>query len=125
MISKRIISSFIIITVSLLFFSCRHKGDIPATPQISFSQQVQPILVSNCCYSGCHTGGGGAGGRHLRPYETYDEVIAITSPGDADGSTIYQRITGRSGNSMPPNTFLTESQIITIYTWIMQGALNN
>ena len=106
---------------SLIVLSCRHKGDIPTQPQVSFSQQVQPIIVSNCSYSGCHS----ANDRHPRPLVSYSDVMDITVPGDAHGSEIYQRITELSSNKMPPDHNMTESQIIIIYTWIMQGAQNN
>ncbi len=110
----------LILLVSLLY-SCRHKGDIPAEPQISFSQQVQPIIIGNCSSSGCHA----ANARHPRALVSYEDINSVITAGNAHGSELYQRVTELSGNKMPPKTSLTESQIVIIYTWIMQGAQNN
>ena len=110
----------LILLVSLLY-SCRHKGDIPAEPQVSFSQQVQPIIISNCSYSGCHA----ANSRHPRALISYEDISSITTAGNAHKSELYQRITDLSGNKMPPQACLSESQIVIIYTWIMQEAQNN
>jgi hypothetical protein len=105
-----------------LFISCRHKANIPVSPQISFSQQIQSILVSNCASAGCHDG---SKNNHLSPLLTYTDVRALSVPGNAHGSSLYKRITQLSGGVMPPDQPLTEDQIKLIYVWIMQGANNN
>lgn len=106
-----------------IFSACNHKADLSALPAISFSNNVQSIIVGNCTQSGCHADGSD------RPHSltTYDDVIKRVSPGDANSSQLYERIAGQSGNIMPPapQAMLTNDQIRTIYLWIEQGAKNN
>jgi len=115
-------SFFVALSIFLsILLSCRHKADIPTQPQVSFSQQVQPIIIANCSYAGCHT----ANNRHPRALVTYSDIMQGTTPGNAYSSQIYQRITELGSNKMPPDHNMTENQIIIVYTWIMQGAQNN
>ena len=101
----------------LIISSCKHKAIVPADPAISFSTQIQPIVVNNCAQSGCHDGSG-----DLRPLKIYSEIMHSVTPGNANNSSLYTRIVNRS---MPPANPLTDEQAKLIYIWIMQGAQNN
>lgn len=106
--------------VALVGVSCTHDANIPDTPAISFNEQIQPIIVSNCATSGCHDGG-----REFS-LETYDEIAGHVKAGDARGSKLYKVITKLWGEeAMPPAGPLGDDQITLIYTWIEQGAKNN
>jgi uncharacterized membrane protein len=110
------------ILTSLLFFSCHHNSDIPAIPVVTFSGDVQAILVGNCTQGGCH----GAGNDHRRfSLVTYEDVMnsGTVIAGDARNSNLYKAITGRN-NIMPkaPQAPLTDDQIRFIFIWIAQGA---
>jgi len=102
----------------LLPLACRHDPVIPATPAISFSEQVQPIFVSNCATAGCHDG------RAKFALENYTDIHSRVKAGDAHGSEVYKAITKLSGG-MPPDGPLSDEQLTLIYTWIMQGAKDN
>lgn len=103
--------------------SCKHPSEIPPEPAISFSQQVQPIIIGNCTRSGCH------GQENPEEFQllTYDDVMANgeISPGNSDNSKLYRAITARGEDPMPPDRKLSEEDILTIYIWIQQGAKNN
>lgn len=101
--------------------SCRHDSIIPNSPIISFQGQVLPIIRNNCASSGCHDGYG-----RPKPLVFYSDIIGYVTPNDAHKSDVYKRITQLKGESkMPISGNLSESQILVIYTWIMQGAQNN
>lgn len=110
--------------VSLCFTSCRHNSDVPASPEISFQNNVQPVLTGNCTQSGCH------GNTDARRFSlvTYDQVMGSGNviPGDAHNSNLIKAITGRN-EIMPkaPQSPLTDAQIAAIFIWIQQGAKNN
>ena len=111
-------------TASLVLFvllpSCRHEPVIPAQ-QVSFSQDVLPVLAGNCAEPGCH------GGKH-HSLMTYSSVIKKVTPGDPHNSEIYQYITAQPPARVmpiPPNPPLQPAQIDIIYVWILQGAKDN
>lgn len=106
-----------------LFTSCKHPAEIPPEPEISFSGQIQPIIIGNCTRSGCH----GTENPEEFTLLTYSDVMADERviPGDANNSKIYRAITGRGEEPMPPDRTLTEEDILTIKIWIQQGAKNN
>lgn len=114
---------FLFLAPALFLFHCSHDPVIPATPEISFSSQVLPVITSNCASGGCHNG---HYYEELSPLTSYSEIVALVVPGNAHKSELYKVITTLSGeNAMPPQGPLTEDQIRNIYVWISQGAKNN
>jgi len=109
-----------LIITCLSLISCYHDPIIPQTPAISFSTQVQPIIIGNCTQSGCH----GSDGRDLQLL-TYTEVMQYVTPDNAHASSLYTILTDIPVNRMPPSKYLTDNEINTIYLWIEQGARNN
>jgi mono/diheme cytochrome c family protein len=100
----------------------------PATGKetVSFSNDIAPILVSNC--NGCHYQGNNApGGLRLN---TFSEVLKggdsgpIVLPGNPNESLLVQKLLGMSGQRMPAGGRppLSEPQIEAIKTWIREGA---
>lgn len=116
---------------AMLASSCRHETDLSSLKQVSFANDIQPIIASNCAMSGCHSGNGSSGGEdELFPLTTYEEVIdeGDVRAGDAHGSKFYQVISNHTiENVMPPSPYppLSDNQIKLIYLWIEQGAKNN
>ena len=103
--------------------SCRHDVVVPDSPEVSFSHDVQSIIIGNCAYSGCHTGDEGEQFSLI----TYEEITGIVEKGNARDSKLYQSVNGKSMKLMPPSpqALLTNEQISLIYVWIEQGAKNN
>lgn len=106
--------------VQVFATGCTHDPVIPDSPAISFSEQIQPIVVANCGSAGCHDGD------EEFSLWTYEEIAGKVTPGDARASEIYKAMVALEGeNAMPPNGPLSDQQINLIYSWIMQGAKNN
>jgi hypothetical protein len=111
---------FIFLSSIFLISACHQKPIIPASPAISYSNEVQPIVLGNCATPGCHNSNS-----HLRALTNYNEVMIYIKAGNASKSQLYKAITSLSSNEMPPSHPLSEEQIKLIYVWIMQGAKNN
>jgi hypothetical protein len=108
----------------LLFWGsgCRHEPKKENLPQVSFANQVEPIINANCAYSGCHNGG------EEFSLLGYDNVRRNVKPGKPFSSKLYSSITALNAiQAMPPpeKPALSETQLQIIYIWIQNGAPNN
>ena len=105
--------------------SCKNSTLTPlsAAPVISFKNDVQPLITSYCTESGCH---GTDGSRRLKLLN-YADVMTEVSAGKPHSSNLYQTIAANTINTMPkpPNARMTDTEIKTIYLWILEGANNN
>ena len=83
-------------------------------PNVSFQNEIKPILETNCIKSGCHNGDNVA----VKNWSVFANVQAKA-----------QEIKIRTGNkSMPRDiapTGLPQEQIDLIACWVNQGAKNN
>ena len=108
-------------------------GCVREEPQISFRNNVQPILRSHCLE--CHSPPDGEGyvktGLSLATYEDlmhgtiYGSVIVS---GDSQHSIFNMLVEGRAGPSMRMphgRTPLNTGEIEILRLWVEQGALNN
>lgn len=116
----------ICILFTLIVTSCKHDAIVPQAPVVSFSNDVEPLIIGHCSQSGCH----GSDNMSRFPLITYDDVISkgAVIAGDAYNSKIYSSIAAKTGSErMPPEpkAMLSDENITTIYLWIMQGAKNN
>ena len=121
---KKLSQSGILIIAFLLFhFGCVTEPDIENYPEVSFLNDITPILSSNCSQSGCH----GAVNPEEFTLITYEDVMRYVKVGNARESKLYQAITDRGDEFMPPSPSspLSDQQISTILVWIEQGAPNN
>ena len=105
-----------------------------ATQQVSYQQDVVPILEQRC--RACHVAPDGAGyqatGLLMDSYESlmngtdYGPVIIA---GDSRRSILNMLVEGRAGNMqrMPhdENEGLSHAEIEILKEWVNQGALNN
>jgi len=104
-----------------LFFSLAScKKDKTFEPQctdeISFSVDVQPIIMNSCAVSGCHSG---ANPTNNMNFTTYENVFLHRE-------LIGKSIRHESGvTPMPFGPQLQADQISKISCWIEQGAPNN
>ena len=101
-------------------------GPGPA-PSVSFSDDVRPILSSNCL--ACHGEDGSSGGLFLG---TRAGLLAgggsgaVVVPGEPDSSLLVFRLeTDNAALRMPPGGSLSEAQISLIRDWISEGAQDN
>lgn len=108
--------------------------------QVSFTNQVKPILTSNCMK--CHDGtgeGSKKSGFNVTSYETLmkgTKFGPVIVPGDSSSSTLFRLVAHKADPKiqMPPHHQasmatqkldpLTKKQISTIKAWINQGAKN-
>lgn len=101
--------------------------------EVSFRQDVWPILESNCL--GCHTAPDGKGykesGLSMGSYSSLMEGTRfgpVVVPGNPLESTLIRLVEGRGDPSirMPHGKQpLSEGEIKTLRTWVEQGAKNN
>jgi mono/diheme cytochrome c family protein len=121
------------------FSGCKHDVVTPEThasqqeptqndcdPSIVYYQnEIQPILTSNCAFSGCHDAGTATEGVILTSYERLMASDVIEA-GNPNGSELYERITETDPNKRMPffKDPLSTEQINKIRTWIQQGAKN-
>ena len=126
------LSLLVLAVLFLVFESCTHKEDVPVdkgnSPDtlcdpnlVYFVNDIKPIIISSCAYSGCHDVATHADGVDLT---TYDKIIATgeVTAGDPYGSELYEKI---SEGKMPPSGALPSVQQQKIFDWIKQGAKNN
>ena len=135
-------------------YGLNENGDtLVVVTHITFSQNVLPIFTSGGKCTGCHaspsgTGylgtGGAPNGLDLTAPNAYASLMGTGSgkasfdnsawlritPGKPDSSYLYQKIIASPsipvGTRMPAiGTYLTETQINTIKTWIQNGAHND
>lgn len=89
------------------------------TTDVSYAQQIRPLLDQNCSFSGCH---GGPSPAALLDLNEYSEVKKIADNGQFE-SRINREVS--DAQLMPPAGKLGPCQIETIEAWIGQGALEN
>ncbi len=107
------------------FFGCKHEPDLD-DHEVSFSQEVLPILQLNCTQSGCH----GDSLNQMPRLTDYDGVMNLgeIKPGKPYDSELYKRLISEDDNERmprPPYNPITDRNRKLIYMWIAQGAKNN
>jgi hypothetical protein len=93
----------------------------PGINDIIVTKSVRGIIKNNCVSAGCH----GVGG--VQPtLDTYASVKSMVTPGNPEGSQLFQMITTSDLNkAMPPINYgvdLTVTEKSIIYNWIKNGA---
>lgn len=84
------------------------------TLNVSYSQDIKPIIDGQCATSGCHVAGGTGNGI----FDNYNAVKA-----KVDNGSMMQRVVVT--RDMPPSTTLTECNVQKFKAWINAGAPNN
>lgn len=92
---------------------------------IYYNRDIQPLLNTNCAYSGCHDAATATDGVDLSDYNAVMNTADV-NPFDANGSDLYEVLIEtdpdkRMPFNQPP---LPAAQIERIRQWIVQGALN-
>lgn len=108
---------------------------------VSFSKDVNPILVANCL--SCHDGSGEGSSTSGFSVKSYSSIMKgtkfgpVVMPGSSESSTLFRLVSHKADPKiqMPPHHEdaqadgrsepLTERQIEYIQKWIDQGAKDN
>jgi hypothetical protein len=107
-------------------------GTETATPTVSFSADVKPIIEQKC--NECHKPGGKGVEKSGLVMVDYASLMKgtrfgpVVEPGSAISSTMYLAVAGKTDPQirMPHGKdILNEQQVETIKNWIDQGAKNN
>lgn len=90
---------------------------------VYFTNDILPLISSNCAMSGCHDGGQGEGRDALNSYSSIMRYVRISSP---TTSKLYTVLSTKGEDFMPRNgTAFTAAQKALVLKWIQQGAKNN
>jgi len=95
--------------------------DTCAAGVISFTEDVLPILQSNCAKSGCHDAITHQSNLNTTSYTSL--MGGSHKPTSLTGG-FWQSLTGGGGDPMPPSGPLSSAQLQIIQTWIQQGHQN-
>ena len=118
---------FSLLTIAFAYGCVNNKADTikPANPDIcdtvnlSYSEDINPIIQQNCAISGCHTNATMAGTFTFETYAGLHEAIQ------------HQRLIGAISHqagfiAMPQNSpKLSDCDISKITQWVVIGAPNN
>ncbi len=95
-------------------------ADVPRINDVIKDLGVQSIIKSNCASSTCH------GGAVKPTLLTYTDIKSLVTPGNPEGSELFQLITTSELNkAMPPVNYgvdLSATEKAKIYNWIKNGA---
>ena len=109
----------------LLFFSlsaCYYDNEeelypasnICQTGNLTFLQDIQPIIARNCASPACHVSNGSGNG----VFETYEGIKEKVDNGSFRNRTIVIK-------DMPPSASLSSCDIKKLESWLNNGAQNN
>lgn len=108
--------------------SCTHLPPVPPVPDppcdpgiVYFTNEILPMIQSNCAMSGCHSSSNPADGIDL---SSYAGIRSEVRAGNPDESELYQVLFESGEDLMPPPPMapLTDAQKERIRLWILQGA---
>jgi len=120
--------SILILLLSFLVISCgfrSEKDDLPALGPLEakFSWITTGIFQRKCIE--CHQSTGNASHVPLTYRELLNSPRDLVLPGNAEESGLYIALVRTDEKKMPPSEPLTQEEIETVKTWIMEGALEN
>ncbi|MBI3511575.1 MAG: hypothetical protein HY064_13010 [Bacteroidetes bacterium] len=104
--------------------ACKHDPILPSQ-QVSFENDIRPIIRGSCQHNGCHD----TLSTTAKPIDSYNDMMTGERivAGKPHKSDLYNRVSGASDDKMPKDSYpaLTDTQIRFLYVWIAQGAQNN
>ena len=115
-------------SLCLLWAACVHEPVPPRggnTGEVSFKNEVLPLLESSCAVVGCHVGMNPPKNVDLSSYAKVIETADVQA-GEPEQSELYEvLVEDRPSHVMPPGSPLPASQIELVRKWIEQGAKDN
>ncbi len=108
--------------------ACTHLPNVPdPAPEpcdpgiVDFTNEIYPMIQSNCAMSGCHATPNPADGINLT---TYAGILEEVKPGNPNDSKLYEVLFETGDDLMPPSPMapLSAAQKAQIRLWIEQGA---
>ena len=97
-------------------------------PQVSFADDIQPILAERCAFAGCHAAPVAAQ-LDLTNYEAFKKGGKggpAFAAGDGKGSLVVKRIDGTQPPQMPIGQPPLDADAVQLFIdWIDEGAENN
>lgn len=118
---------FLLVGIAVLA-SCTHLPNVPdPAPEpcdpgiVDFTNEIYPMIQSNCAMSGCHASPYPADGINL---STYSGIMEEVKPGNPNDSKLYEVLFETGDDLMPPPPMapLSAAQKARIRLWIEQGA---
>jgi hypothetical protein len=126
----KMIVGFLVACSLVLFSGCYKNSSIVSetgdeiTREVSFSNDIIPIMNNSCSVSSCHTSGGKT--PDLSESNAYRSLIngEYINVSDPLTSQLYLWMTGKKGTPMPVSGINKDYNALVV-AWIKQGALNN
>lgn len=113
-------------------FGCKHEPVIfeglialpTGSTEVSFQDEVLPLLLSNCAMANCHDAGSRAEGIQLTDYANIVKEVVPRNPGESE---LYEVIIDTDPDERmppPPQPAFSGAQSELIRRWIQEGARN-
>jgi len=121
-----LLASFILVMVSCTKNDTVRIDNTPVIKTtVSFSKDIQPILVKSCAVSGCHNGTVAPNLSAATAFNALQNGNFINT-GIPKSSEVYLWLTGKKAVAMPAGSANNPSNINALMlAWITQGAKNN
>lgn len=126
---KKLFQFLMMVSIGLMVTSC-YNDQLPAVPlpaNVSYQKDVQSLFNKNCI--GCHKTGGQfpdlTSANSFAALTTLTNGEKLVTAGDAEGSILFESMTGNGATLMPSNGKLSASKLAIVEKWINDGALNN
>lgn len=119
---------YLVILSAIVLASCTHLPKVPDPNSgpcdpgiVDFTNEILPMIQSNCAMSGCHSGSNPADGINL---SSYTGIRSEVRAGDPSESKLFKVLFESGDDLMPPPPMapLTDAQKERIRLWIQQGA---
>ncbi len=91
-----------------------YPGAFCDTANITYTNRIEPLILSNCAQPACHVPGGDGAG----DFTHYSGVKAKVDNGTFRNQTIVNKV-------MPPGAPLSKCELQLLQAWLDRGAANN
>lgn len=121
-----------ILLLFLATFACKHEPlvfdgpiELPSgSTEVSFQDEVLPLMQSNCAMSGCHDAGSRQEGIQLTDYLNIVKEVVPLNPGESELYEVIIETDPDKRMPPPPQAALSSTQSELIRRWIQEGARN-